>query len=153
MGEGESTDWKKKLKSLGIVRARRLGTTARDTRKLLAGREGESRAAHFLEERGLRILGRNIRYRDGEIDLIAEEGSTFVFVEVKRRRSAERGTPAEAITRTKQERVIRAALRWLKARRRQGAAQRPVRFDVVALRDDTGGIEWIRSAFDASGRP
>ena len=152
MSGGEREDWKKKLKALGVVRTRRSEKAAKDTRKLLAGREGEGLAAVFLEERGLRILGRNVRYRDGEIDLVAEEGSTFVFVEVKRRRDAELGNGAEAVTRTKQERVIRAALRWLKARRRRGAAERPVRFDVVALRDDTGAIEWLRGAFDASER-
>lgn len=150
VGEGESDDWKKKLKALGIVRVRKARPAVSDRRKVVSGREGEDRAATFLKSRGLRILARNVRYRDGEIDLVGEDGATFVFVEVKRRRDLERGSGAEAVTRTKRERVLRASRRWLAKRRKRGASERPVRFDVVALRDDTGGVEWIRGAFDAS---
>ncbi|MGA7990896.1 MAG: YraN family protein, partial [Thermoanaerobaculia bacterium] len=61
-----------------------------------SGREGEDAAALLLEENSLRILDRNVRYRDGEIDIVALDGATTVFVEVKRRRSVALGAPAEA---------------------------------------------------------
>ena len=68
-----------------------------------------------------------------EGDFLKRDGATTVFVEVKRRRDAALGTPAEAVTRTKRARVVRAARR-----------------DVVAIRDDSAAVEWLRGAFDAS---
>ena len=93
------------------------------------------------------MLARNVRYADGEIDIIADDHGTTVFVEVKRRKDAALGTPAEAVTPRKKERVIRAARRWLAA---HPARARSVRFDVVAIRDDSPAPEWLRGAFDAS---
>ena len=88
-----------------------------------------------------------MRYRDGEIDLVAVDGATTVFVEVKRRRNDAHGTPAEAVTSKKRDRVIRAARRWLVEN--PGRA-REVRFDVIAIQDDSPTVEWLRGAFDAS---
>jgi putative endonuclease len=125
--------------------------TVKDGRKLVAVRQGEERAAIFLGERGVRILERNVRYRDGEIDLVGDEEGTLLFVEVKRRRSAELGLAAEAVTRRKRDRIIRAARRWLALNRgRHATARRPVRFDVVSIQDDPASIDWLRGAFDAS---
>ena len=87
-----------------------------------------------------------MRYRDGEIDIVALDGDTTVFVEVKRRRSDALGTPAEAVTKTKRLRVVRAARRWLAAHPGRGRA---VRFDVVAIRDEPASVTWIKGAFDA----
>lgn len=105
-------------------------------------------ACSLLEENSLRILVRNVRYRDGEIDIVALDGATTVFVEVKRRRDSSLGAPAEAVTRTKRLRIVRAARRWLAA---HPARARSVRFDVVAVLDDPPAVTWIKSAFDLQG--
>lgn len=116
----------------------------------LLGDRGERAAARFLRRRGLRVLVRGYRTPRGEIDLIAREGDTLVFVEVKTRRS---GAPAEAVTAEKQRRLTLAALEFL---RRHGLLDRRSRFDVVAIiwPDDRGApaIEHIRDAFPAVGR-
>jgi putative endonuclease len=152
----ETEDWKKRLKALGIARKRRprkIGKERKkdeeekDLRKVKSGRLGEDLACSLLEENLLRILHRNVTYPDGEIDIVARDGATLVFVEVKWRRNDARGAPAEAVTPKKRERVIRAARRWL-AENRGGAAA--VRFDVVAIRDEPPRVDWIRGAFDAS---
>ncbi len=98
-------DWKGRLKALGLGRKRRAPGEApaalRDRTKLDAGEAGEAMAAGYLAEHGLRVLARNVRYRNGELDLVAEDGPALVFVEVRRRRTAERGGPAESVTRAK----------------------------------------------------
>ena len=116
----------------------------------LLGDRGEREAARFLRRRGLRVLAQGYRTARGEIDLIARERDTLVFVEVKTRRS---GTPAEAVTAEKQRRLTLAALHFL---RRHGLLEQACRFDVVAIvwPDDRGtpAIEHIRDAFPAVGR-
>ena len=99
-----------------------------------SGRLGEDAACALFEENSSPILARNVRYPDGEIDIVALDGATLVFVEVKWRRNDARGTPAEAVTPKKRDRVIRAARRWL-AENPEGRS-RAVRFDVVAIRDE-----------------
>jgi putative endonuclease len=146
----EGEDWKKRLKVLGIVRKK--GTKKEEIsppslQKVKSGREGEGIACALLEENSLRILDRNVRYPDGEIDIVALDGATTVFVEVKRRRDGALGTPAEAVTRTKRARVVKAARRWLAAHPARAGS---VRFDVVAIQDDSRVVEWLRGAFDAS---
>lgn len=145
-----SEDWKKRLKALGIVRKRRPKKEKdkeKNLRRVKRGGEGEDIAASLLEENLLRILGRNIRYPDGEIDIVALDGPTLVFVEVKWRRNDALGSPAEAVTPRKRQRVIRASRRWLAENpKRRGA----IRFDVVAIREEPPLVEWIRGAFDAS---
>jgi putative endonuclease len=144
-------DWKKRLKAMGLGRRRRAPgetpTAAPDRRKLDAGEAGETLAAAHLLARGLRVLARNVRYRNGEIDLVAEEGASLVFVEVRRRRTAERGGPAASVTARKRARVVRAARRWLVENPRH--AQREIRFDVVAIQDEPFSLDWIRGAFGA----
>ncbi|MEO8054238.1 MAG: YraN family protein [Acidobacteriota bacterium] len=158
MSPDESEDWKKRLKALGIARKRRrrgekteedlLRKVKRDPRKVESGRLGEDLASLLLEENLLRILDRNVRFKDGELDIVALDGSTTVFVEVKRRRDAALGSPAEAVTRTKRLRVVRAARRWLAA---HPSRARSVRFDVVAVLGDPPAVTWIRDAFRADG--
>jgi len=144
----DAEEWKKRLKALGISRRRGGGAKrAPDRRKLETGQSGEELAAGHLAERGVAILDRNVRFRDGEIDLVAEDGPVLVFVEVRRRTGAGHGTAAESITARKRARVIRAARRWLS--RRPRAAGRDVRFDVVTVDGDPPVVEWIRGAFDA----
>jgi putative endonuclease len=89
-----------------------------------------------------------VRYLDGEIDIVALDGGTTVFVEVKRRRNTALGAPAEAVGRRKRSRVLRAALRWLAEH--PGRA-RAVRFDVVSVCDDPPDVTWIADAFGREG--
>jgi len=158
MKSSGNEDWKKRLKALGIARKRgkkeeedfpgKGKTGGADLRKVDSGRQGEDLASSLLEENLLSILDRNVRYRDGEIDIIADDSGTTVFVEVKRRRNADLGAPAEAVTFTKRRRVVRAARRWLAA---HPSRARSVRFDVVAVLGDPPAVTWIKSAFDREG--
>ncbi|RUL86294.1 YraN family protein [Tautonia sociabilis] len=119
------------------------------------GDRGEREAARSLRRQGMTILSRNYRTAQGEIDLIARDRETLVFVEVKTRRQ---GEPAEAVTLAKQRRVTLAALHFLK---RHGLldAPRPVccRFDIVAIVWPEGWgrpqIEHLPDAFEAVGPP
>jgi putative endonuclease len=116
----------------------------------LLGDRGERAAARFLRRRGLRVLLRGYRTPSGEIDLIARDGETLVFVEVKARRQ---GVPAEAVTTEKQLRITLAALQFL---RKHGLLDVRSRFDIVAIvwPDERGEpqIEHIPNAFEAVGR-
>ncbi len=120
------------------------------------GRYGEQVAADHLEAAGLVILSRNWRCRDGELDIVARDGSELVFVEVKTRSSLAYGSPAAAVDRAKSTRIRQLALRWLAAERegRPVSADTPdywsaLRFDVVCVLRAAGGpqIEHLRGAF------
>jgi len=106
------------------------------------GHEAETRAAAYLEARGLRLLERNFRVRGGEIDLICRDGKTLVFVEVRLRSRGDFGGAAASITTSKQRRIILAARHYL-----AGRADCDCRFDCVLL--DGERLEWIRDAFSA----
>lgn len=113
------------------------------------GAAAEALAARYLQAQGLRVIGRNLRWKDGELDLVCEHGDVLVFVEVRMRRDSRFGGAAASVGHTKQARLIRAAQHWLAA---QGPAvrARPARFDVIALSSlDPAGIDWIRDAFTA----
>jgi putative endonuclease len=94
------------------------------------GNAGERAAAAFLRERGYHVLEHNFRCRGGEIDLIALDGGTLVFVEVKLRRTLSRGAPIEAVTALKQGRIRRAAQTYLAF---SGQVFPRIRFDVISL--------------------
>ena len=113
------------------------------------GSLGESLARAAMEQQGYAIVATRYRTRVGEIDIVARDGGCLVFVEVKARRTVERGTPAEAVTPRKQRRIIAMARDFL-ARYQSDATS--CRFDVVAilLTDGEPSIEIIRDAFDAS---
>jgi len=117
------------------------------------GRRGEQAAARYLRRKGYRILAQGDRARPGELDLVALDGRTVVFVEVKTRQTGESGHPAEAVDAQKQRRLTRLAVTWLKRRR---LLDNPARFDVVAVTWPTGqrrpDIEHFPAAFDAAGR-
>jgi putative endonuclease len=106
------------------------------------GESGEDRAASELERRGYAILERRYRTRYGEIDIIARDGDTTVFVEVKARATGECGTAAEAVTPRKQRRLASMALDYLS---RTTTSEIPCRFDVVAIDGDE--LTVIRDAF------
>lgn len=109
------------------------------------GKDAEARAAKFLEAQGLQIVARNYRGRYGEIDLIAREGATLVFVEVRARASNAFGGAAASITTAKREKLTRTALQYLATLGRTPLC----RFDAVLLGGNASPIEWIRNAFDS----
>jgi len=114
------------------------------------GLEGENAAAAYLTSLGYRVIERNVRFRAGEIDLVAEDGGVLVFVEVKTRRGRGFGAPAEAVTAEKRRRLVRLASLYLA---RRGGPVPPCRFDVVSVEPGPGGryrCEVIRGAFGAS---
>jgi len=110
------------------------------------GRRSEKRAARHLKRRGYRILAMNAVTPLGEIDIVAEDGETLVFVEVKARTTLLFGRPEEAVTRAKQATLARAALYWLKS---HDALSRSARFDVVAIMAGRGAsnVQVIENAF------
>ena len=111
------------------------------------GRFGEEVAARHLAGAGLRILDRNWRCAEGELDIVAEDGGTLVFCEVKTRSGAGFGDPAEAVTAAKSARIRRLGLRWLAA---HGIGWRELRFDVVTVvrRPDADPlVRHLRDAF------
>lgn len=115
------------------------------------GTVGEELACRFLRHRGLRIVAQNFTCRFGEIDLIAREGRTLVFVEVKCRRSVSAGEPLESITRRKRLQIIRSAQWYLK---RHGLSDSLCRFDAVSVKIDAGGeasCEVVVNAFGLEG--
>ena len=97
--------------------------------RVAQGTAAEDLALRYLEARGLNLVTRNFRCRTGELDLIMRDGEQLVFVEVRSRRHARYGTPAESVTRTKQQRLLRAAAFYLQRQR----LDPPCRFDVVAI--------------------
>ena len=111
------------------------------------GRDAERLAERTLVKAGYRILARNYRVPAGEIDLIAEEGDTLVFVEVKARRSHRFGLPQEAVNPAKQRKICRVALAF---QRSAGRASQGARFDVVSVNYLSSGlkVEIIRDAFE-----
>ncbi len=113
------------------------------------GDAAETMASEYLAQKGLRVIARNVRYPDGELDVIATEGATLVFVEVRLRASASHGGALASIDANKRRRVIRAARHYLNAYTRDGQHPTPpCRFDVIAA-DAHGITEWVCGAFDA----
>lgn len=112
------------------------------------GTAGEATAARFLEGAGYRILDRNFRIRTGEVDIVARDGPTTVFVEVKRRENPGHGAAAEFVTPSKMRRVVSAARAWAA---RHGVTETPIRFDVIGidLIDGHERIAHYKGAFDA----
>jgi putative endonuclease len=119
-------------------------------RRQQLGKSGEDLAVAELERLGYAIVARRYRTACGEIDIVASDGATLVFVEVKARATAEFGTAAEAVTRRKQLRLVRMARDYLT---RAAIRDRPCRFDVVAIDEvETSPIVAVyRNAFDDAG--
>ena len=116
-----------------------------DTRKI-TGFRGEEEAARFLARSGFAIVDRNVRTRAGEIDLVAKEGKTLVFVEVKTRRDDDAAAPEINITATKQRHMMRAAQYWLRA---HGEPESAYRFDAVSIVMPEKGEPRIRHIIEA----
>lgn len=110
------------------------------------GSLGEALAAELLRAQGYKIVARNVRTPLGEIDLVARQGEALVFIEVKLRRSLRFGTPGEAVTARKQQRLRRAAQYYLMKHPHKAEN---IRFDVIAIlwQGDQPQIEIIPAAF------
>jgi putative endonuclease len=115
-------------------------------RRVALGKTGEDLACAELERRGYAILARRYRCRAGELDIVARDGRTIVFVEVKSRAGWGFGDGAEAVTMTKQRRIAHMAIDYLT---RHHLDDRPCRFDVVSVRvgQDAPLIEIFSNAF------
>lgn len=111
------------------------------------GQEGEAVAARHLKKCGYKILERNYRNSIGEIDIIASDSDTIVFVEVKTRRNDRFGDPKWAVTFRKQQKISMVALSYLKEFR---MSDRKARFDVVTVTEDLKKptVEIIKNAFE-----
>jgi putative endonuclease len=116
--------------------------------RVLLGKRGEDLACRELERRGYAIIARRYRVRGGELDVIARDGPTIVFVEVKTRAGAVFGDAAEAVTPLKQSRMTRLAEEYLM---RHHLTDCPCRFDVVSISVEPGEtrVEVVQNAFDA----
>ena len=112
------------------------------------GRAGEEAAAVYLSGQGMTILRRNYTCSLGEIDIIAQEGDTLVFTEVRARTGEGFGTPQESVTITKQQKLRQLAWYYLKATNQTNA---DCRFDVVAVMIDnkTKEIKNLEHILDA----
>ncbi len=95
------------------------------------GRKGESLASDYLVNRGYKILERNLRGRDWEIDIIAKKNGIFVFLEVKFRKNKDFGTPEKFVDNKKRHRIIKGAMDYLVKKRLWNKVD--VRFDVITI--------------------
>jgi putative endonuclease len=112
------------------------------------GKTGENLACRELERRGYSIIARRHRRRSGELDIIARDGPTLVFVEVKARDGRSFGDAAEAVITRKRRRIVRLAVDYVM---RLHLRNVPCRFDVVSIQFEAGEptIEIFQNAFDA----
>jgi putative endonuclease len=121
------------------------------TAKQAAGDSAEALAAHTLTQAGLTILERNYRVRHGELDLVAEDGKTLVFVEVRMRREGAStgrfGGASASVGVAKQRRLAKAASYYLTRYRTPPAC----RFDVVLVGANTHDVAWMKDAFSLEG--
>ena len=107
------------------------------------GGDAEDLAAAFLQQAGLALVARNYRCRFGEIDLIARDGKSLVFVEVRMRSSDRFGGAAASITAAKRAKLLRTARHYL-----AGIARAPAcRFDALLINGNDNSIEWLKNAF------
>lgn len=115
------------------------------------GRRGEEIAIEYLKRLRYRILERNYRKSFGEVDIIAKDMETVVFIEVKTRQSARFGSPFEAVDTRKQRQISKVAQEYLQT---QGSTDVSARFDVIAIRvdrDNSFSIDHLRNAFEWIG--
>ena len=110
------------------------------------GKQGENRAVLYLKKKGYKIIENNYRTKYGEIDIIAMDGNTIVFVEVKARRSTKFGKPEDSVTVKKQRKISMVALDYLK---KNNKMNQRARFDVISIYDQCGNakIEIFANAF------
>lgn len=109
------------------------------------GQLAEQLACNYLQQQGLKLIEKNYRCRQGEIDLVMQQGDSLVFVEVRQRSQSGFGGAAASVTVKKQEKLRLTALHYLQ----QKAPRADARFDVIAIQGESTAqqIEWIRNAF------
>lgn len=119
------------------------------SRRIALGKTGEDLACRELERRGYAIVARRYRQRGGELDIVARDGRTLVFVEVKAREGRSFGQAVEAVTALKRRRIVQLAMDYMM---RQRLVNCPCRFDVVSIDFETGSpvIEIYQGAFDSN---
>lgn len=110
------------------------------------GDSAEELACNFLKKNKIKILERNFRVHTGEIDIIAREKDTIIFIEVKFRKNSNFGHPFESVTPTKQQKIIQTAQFFLQ--KHQTLSNYNCRFDVISI--ENSDINWIKNAFDAT---
>ena len=117
--------------------------------RIRIGREGEDIAVAYLKREGYTVLDRNYRCLFGEVDIVAKDGDTIVFVEVKSRRSDRFGDPQMAVGVEKQKKLCRISMKYLEEHRLYPCN---ARFDVVAVKMFPAGnqVEVIRNAFEST---
>lgn len=116
------------------------------------GSSGEEIAADFLQAKGYRILFKNYKIKLGEIDIIAKDKDTFVFVEVKTRHNEKFGLPAESVSPNKQKQLSKVAVAFLKEK---NLFDKKARFDVLSVilsRREGRRIDLIQDAFELDAR-
>jgi putative endonuclease len=114
------------------------------------GKASENTAAEYLKRQGYCILEVNYRTKLGEIDIVAKEGKTICFVEVKSRSSLAFGLPKEAVNKRKQHKLSRCALSYLKEKH---LCNQSCRFDVLSIiQDERPKLELLRDAFELNGK-
>jgi putative endonuclease len=109
---------------------------------LLRGESAEQQACQFLVKHGLKLVTRNFRCKQGELDLVMYDQQTLVIVEVRFRQTDKYGSALESVTRSKQSRIMAATQIYLSKHKINSA----IRFDVVAL-SANNQIDWIKNAF------
>jgi len=109
------------------------------------GDSAEEKARNYLIKQGIQILDTNYRCKLGEIDIIAKQDNTLLFVEVKFRKNSKFGSPSEMVTPQKQKRIVKSTQHYLQAH--SNLANKACRFDVISIQQND--IEWIKNAFDA----
>lgn len=105
-------------------------TPSRVASRIATGNEGESLAVRYLQHRDFTVLDRNWRCREGELDIVAQDGGTIVAIEVKTRRGLNYGAPLESITYLKARRLRRLLTLWL---RDQNQRSRSIRIDGIGV--------------------
>ena len=109
------------------------------------GDKAEDVARNYLQQHGIKILESNFRCKAGEIDIIAVEAETLLFIEVKYRKNNTFGTPQEMVTTAKQRKIVTTAALYLQKHAK--LANKACRFDVISIQQNE--INWIKAAFDA----
>ena len=113
------------------------------------GQDAEDMACHYLTAQGLKLLCRNFHSPRGELDVVMEDGSSIVFVEVRYRKQIRFGSGAESVNHTKQAKLVATALYFLQKYPKYH--NRPARFDVVSITQQArqAEIDWIKDAFQS----
>ncbi len=109
---------------------------------LLKGEAAEQKALKYLQQQGLKLITQNYRCKYGELDLIMQDQTALVIVEVRYRKNQQFGGALESINRSKQARIIAAAQHYLINHKTNA----PIRFDVIAMTENNP-LNWIKNAF------